>query len=45
MEAIWGEPLRRAKEIGLSLPELEQLYQRLAELPAGRASAPDVRQS
>jgi 2-dehydropantoate 2-reductase len=45
VEAIWGEPLRRAKEIGLSLPELEQLYQRLAELPAGRASAPDVRQS
>jgi 2-dehydropantoate 2-reductase len=45
VEAIWGEPLRRAKEIGLSLPELEQLYQRLTEMQAGRALAPEARQS
>jgi 2-dehydropantoate 2-reductase len=34
VEAIWGEPLRRAKKMGLSLPNLEQLYGRLRELQA-----------
>jgi 2-dehydropantoate 2-reductase len=45
VEAIWGEPLHRAKELGLSLPELEQLYQQLTELQAGPSLAPDARQS
>jgi 2-dehydropantoate 2-reductase len=34
-EAIWGEPLRRARKVGLSLPNLERLYQRLKMLEAG----------
>jgi 2-dehydropantoate 2-reductase len=34
IEAMWGEPLRRASEIGLSLPHLERLYQRLKQLQA-----------
>jgi len=34
VEAIWGEPLRRAKKMGLSLPNLEQLYGRLRQLQA-----------
>jgi 2-dehydropantoate 2-reductase len=34
VEAIWGEPLRQAKNAGLSLPHLEQLYQRLKLLQA-----------
>ncbi len=29
LEAIWGEPLRRAKEKGLHLPELERLWEGL----------------
>jgi 2-dehydropantoate 2-reductase len=32
VEAIWGEPLRRARGVGLSLDQLEQLYERLKEL-------------
>ena len=32
VEAIWGEPLRQAKNAGLSLPHLEQLYRHLKEL-------------
>ena len=28
-EAIWGEPLRRARKAGLLLPNLERLYERL----------------
>ena len=32
IEAMWGEPLRRAKGIGLSLPHLQLLYERLREL-------------
>ncbi|HEY5811777.1 MAG TPA: ketopantoate reductase C-terminal domain-containing protein, partial [Terrimicrobiaceae bacterium] len=34
LEAIWGEPLRRAQHAGLSLPHLEQLYTRLKGLRA-----------
>lgn len=45
VEAIWGEPLRRAKGIGLSLPHLEQLYQRLKELQAGLSGVSNARQS
>jgi 2-dehydropantoate 2-reductase len=26
VEAIWGEPLRRARELGVAAPELEKLY-------------------
>jgi hypothetical protein len=29
---MWGEPLRRAKTIGLSLPHLHLLYERLKQL-------------
>jgi 2-dehydropantoate 2-reductase len=36
VEAIWGEPLRQAKKVELSLPHLEQLYQRLTKLQAGQ---------
>lgn len=32
VEAIWGEPLRRAKEAGASVPRLEQLYAQLLEV-------------
>lgn len=41
IEAMWGEPLRRAKTIGLSLPHLQLLYERLKQLqsPSSRASA------
>jgi 2-dehydropantoate 2-reductase len=37
VEAIWGEPLRQAKKIGLTLPHLEELYQRLKELQTGHS--------
>ena len=36
VEAIWGEPLRRAQAAGASMPHLAQLYARLKELTAGR---------
>lgn len=36
VEAIWGEPLRRAREVGLSLDQLEQLYERLKESQAAQ---------
>ena len=41
IEAMWGEPLRRAKTIGLSLPHLQLLYERLKHLQSSssRASA------
>jgi 2-dehydropantoate 2-reductase len=29
MESIWGEPLRRGKELGLELPELSRLYENI----------------
>lgn len=35
IEAIWGEPLRRAQAAGAAMPRLEQLYGRLREV-AGR---------
>jgi 2-dehydropantoate 2-reductase len=36
VEAIWGEPLRRARTAGAAMPHLEKLYARLKELTAGR---------
>lgn len=32
VEAIWGEPLRRARAAGAAMPRLERLYARLKEL-------------
>lgn len=32
VEAIWGEPLRRAQAAGVAMPHLEKLYARLREL-------------
>lgn len=34
IEAIWGEPLRRAEARGIPMPRLEQLYKRLKVLDA-----------
>jgi len=34
VEAIWGEPLRRAQAQGAAMPRLEQLYARLKSLDA-----------
>ncbi len=34
VEAIWGEPLRRAQSQGMAMPRLEQLYTRLKTLDA-----------
>lgn len=36
LEAIWGEPLRRAQSLGARMPRLEQLYRRLKALDARR---------
>jgi 2-dehydropantoate 2-reductase len=36
IEAIWGEPLRRAQSAGVAMPHLEKLYGQLKELTAGR---------
>lgn len=36
IEAIWGEPLRRAEAAGARMPRLAQLYQRLKALEASR---------
>ena len=37
VEAIWGEPLRRARAAGVAMPRLEALYSRLLErCPAAR---------
>lgn len=36
LEAIWGEPLRRATAAGAQMPELERLYAELCELDARR---------
>lgn len=38
IEAIWGEPLRRAQARGIPMPRLEQLYERLKVLNARRRS-------
>jgi len=42
VEAIWGEPLRRARAAGVPTPRLERLYSRLVALcpGAGRPPAP-----
>jgi 2-dehydropantoate 2-reductase len=34
IEAIWGEPLRRARAAGFGMPQLEQLYHELQEIDA-----------
>ncbi len=36
IEAIWGEPLRRAQARGIPMPRLEQLYKRLKVLDVRR---------
>jgi 2-dehydropantoate 2-reductase len=36
IEAIWGKPLRQAKQAGISLPHLERLYGHLKTLERGR---------
>jgi len=36
VEAIWGEPLRRAQANGTAMPRLEQLYALLKSLDARR---------
>lgn len=36
LEAIWGEPLRRAQARGMAMPRLEELYARLKALNARR---------
>ncbi len=35
LEAIFGEPLRRGQALGLKMPELERLYQEIADAVAG----------
>jgi 2-dehydropantoate 2-reductase len=41
VEAIWGEPLRRARAAGVRMPRLEDLYSRLVSLcPGARPHAP-----
>ena len=37
VEAIWGEPLRRAQAAGAAMPHLEKLYARLKQLTPRRA--------
>ena len=32
LEAIWGEPLRRAQAAGVAMPELARLYEELRRL-------------
>lgn len=39
IDAIWGEPLRRAQAAGAQMPELERLYAELRELGARQQSA------
>lgn len=36
VEAIWGEPLRRAQAAGAAMPHLEKLYGQLRLLTAAR---------
>jgi 2-dehydropantoate 2-reductase len=40
VEAIWGEPLRRAKAAGVPMPRLEGLYGRLLALCPGQRPPP-----
>jgi 2-dehydropantoate 2-reductase len=42
IETMWGEPLRRANEIGLSLPHLQLLYERLKQLQSPLPQAAEV---
>jgi 2-dehydropantoate 2-reductase len=46
VEAIWGEPLRRAEAVGVNMPRLTDLYQRLKQLTAktdlGRTGADNL---
>ena len=37
IEAIWGEPLRRARKAGLLLPNVERLYERLKTIERGHS--------
>ena len=36
LEAIWGEPVRRAKAAGIAMPQVERLYEELKERIAAR---------
>ncbi len=36
IEAIWGEPMRRAKAAGIEMPQVERLYEELKERIAAR---------
>ena len=36
LEAIWGEPVRRAAEKGIEMPQVKRLYEELKERIAGR---------
>lgn len=38
VEAIWGEPLRRARELGVDTPELARLYDEICTAIENRAS-------
>ncbi len=38
VDPIWGEPLRRAKSVNVSTPQLELLHQEICEAVASRAS-------
>jgi 2-dehydropantoate 2-reductase len=38
IEAIWGEPLRRARAVGVPAPQLEKLYRQLIALDNTRGS-------
>ena len=39
LEAIWGEPVRRAKAAGIEMPRVEELYQQLKQRIAARTLA------
>jgi 2-dehydropantoate 2-reductase len=39
LEAIWGEPVRRAKADGIEMPRVEELYQQLKQRIAARTLA------
>jgi ketopantoate reductase len=42
IETMWGEPLRRASQVGLSLPHLQSLYDRLKQLQPPLPQASEV---
>jgi 2-dehydropantoate 2-reductase len=37
IESIWGEPLRKAQELGIETPELESLYNEICDAVEARA--------